>query len=533
MRGPKWALSGLMVLTLLLAACTPESDEPEDGQPDDDVGVDGPVRLSWVLSSYLSPEYALSAPWACDGGSNLSGYCNEDFDELIAQANASDRDTADALYQQAEDVLLEDMPLIPMWYGLARTVYSERVDQVMMDAGTYLRIERIESEDDGFSVYGCEPQTLIPQDSQDACGGQILDQLFSGLVQADPETAETELVVAESIDVNDALTEYTITLHEDFTFHDGSEVTANSFVDAWNLGANPANGYSGVGAFQHIEGFHDVVGGDADELSGLEVIDDTTFTVTLSQSFSPFIDSLQDPAFFPLPAAAFEDLEAFNEAPIGNGRYQMVGEWNHGAGLEIERFDAWPGDEPAVTSRVEFIFFNDLNTAYLEVLDGGLDVLPQIPPERLTDVEEDFGDRMVSTETSLLNFLAFPMYDEAFADPQLRQALSLAIDRQQIIDVIFGGSQQPATAVIPPVLDAYRDDACEFCEHDPQRAQELFDDAGGYDGELTIYFNSGDGHEEWAEAVANQWRDVLGIEEIDFESMSFAQLLDTLSTGVE
>src|SRR5690606_33600373 len=90
---------------------------------------------------------------------------------------------------------------------------------------------------------------------------------------------------------------------------------------------------------------------------------------------------------------------------------------------------------------------------------------------------------------------------------------------------IFNGARIPASGVIPPVLAQHRADACNYCHFDPEAAADLYESAGG-PSELTIYFNSGAGHEEWTEAVANMWQENLGIENITFESLEFAQYLD-------
>src|SRR5690606_14897865 len=90
---------------------------------------------------------------------------------------------------------------------------------------------------------------------------------------------------------------------------------------------------------------------------------------------------------------------------------------------------------------------------------------------------------------------------------------------------IYSGARTSATAVIPPVLGQHRDGACQYCDFDPDTARDMYEAAGG-PTELTMYFNSGAGHEDWTEAVATQWQQNLGIEDISFESLDFAQYLD-------
>ncbi|HSI92415.1 MAG TPA: hypothetical protein VK925_02900, partial [Jiangellaceae bacterium] len=113
----------------------------------DNAEVTGPFRLGWVLS-YPSPQYAMEPIHTTGQSSNYAHYSNEEFDSLITQANGTpDPAEADSLYQQAEDILLEDMPIIPIMYGLTHTVHTDRVDNIEVDPRTFVRLENIQVND--------------------------------------------------------------------------------------------------------------------------------------------------------------------------------------------------------------------------------------------------------------------------------------------------------------------------------------------------------------------------------------------------
>ena len=164
-----------------------------------------------------------------------------------------------------------------------------------------------------INAHGTEPQNpLIPTNTNEVGGGHIVDAIFAGLVSYATD-GSTELEVAESIESEDNLT-WTIKLNDGWTFSDGTPVTANSFVDAWNYGANPDNAQLNAYFFNAIEGTDDEGNStDGETLSGLEVIDDLTFEVTLKEAAADFPDRLGYSAYFPLPEVAFEDMEAFGE----------------------------------------------------------------------------------------------------------------------------------------------------------------------------------------------------------------------------
>lgn len=383
-----------------------------------------------------------------------------------------------------------------------------------------------------FSMYLCEPEQLLSQASNEVCGSQVLEELFTGLVAYDPETSEiVDGGMASSIETEDQLT-WTITLEEGWLFHNGEEVTADNFVNAWNWMADPANEMDNAFFLSTagVEGYDAVTEGEADELSGVTVVDDYTIEVTLEEAFGPFELLIGYTGFHPLPDEFFEmDVEEFENAPIGNGPFQMDGEWERGQRITLERFDDY-GGEPAKAERAELRIYDDVTTAYFDFEAGELDIHDGVPPELREQAFADFGDRAYDNAVSSFDYLGFPVFAEPYDDPDLRRAISMAIDRQSIIDVIFDGSRTPARSVIPPTLPAHRDDACEYCEYDPEAAAELYEQTDGVD-DLQLYFNSGAGHEEWMESVALQLEENLGITDVEFTSLEFAEYLPLLQSG--
>jgi oligopeptide transport system substrate-binding protein len=389
-----------------------------------------------------------------------------------------------------------------------------------------------------FSMSICEPESLIPQINAETCGSQVLKGLFTPLIQFDPETDELIYAVAESITSDDQTT-WTVTLRDGWTFHDGSPVNAQSFVDAWNWGAYGPNA-AGNNYFFGPYGVN-IVGYDelnpeegkpsSKELSGLTVVDDLTFTVELGAQFSEFPITVGYNAFYPLPPSFFEDSDAFNEAPVGNGPYMMDGSWEHDQGISTVRYEDYAGT-PGNADAIEFRIYADLDTSYRDVQAGGLDIA-DVPPEQIESAKAEFGDRYVESASSSFSYIGFPLWVEPFDNPDIRKAMSMAIDRQAVISAIFFDTLTPADDMASPVVQGYREGACgEACTYDPEAAKELFDSAGGIDGELTIWFNNDGGHEQWIEAVAGQWKQNLGVE-FKFESMPFAKYLGLLDEGLD
>src|SRR6185312_5894305 len=295
-----------------------------------------------------------------------------------------------------------------------------------------------------------EPQNpLIPTNTNDTNGGRIVDRLFAGLMSYDAKGAPT-LEVASAIDTTDDV-DYRIILKPGWTFTDGSPVTAHSFVDAWNYGALSTNAQLQQSFFSPIEGFDTVAGltrngkPTATTMSGLRIINDQEFTVRLKAPTIDFRLRLGHSAFYPLPEAAFRDMNAFGQRPIGNGPYQLaegpVGPaWEHNVRIDLRPNPGYRGNRRPHNRGLRFEFYANLDTAYADLLSGNLDVLDTIPPSALPVYKRDLGDKVTSGAAAINQSLDTPLRLPHFGGEEgrlRRLALSAAINRPQISRQIF------------------------------------------------------------------------------------------------
>ena len=390
------------------------------------------------------------------------------------------------------------------------------------------------------SIHINEPENpLVPGNTTESEGAQVVKSLWTGLVNYAEDGSVEFNGVAESIESDDNTT-WTVTLNDGWTFHDDTPVTAQSFVDAWNYTAYSPNAQGASYFFSNIEGYDDLQAptddageptGDpaAEELTGLEVVSDTEFTVTLSAPFAQFPTTVGYNAFFPLPESFFEDPEAAagsDYVPIGNGPFQADAPLEPGVGITLSRYEDYAGDDAAQLDTLEYRIYADVNTAYTDVQAGNLDIVPTIPPDTITTAPDEFGDRFVEAPSSTFTYVGFPTYDPRFEDKRVRQAISMAIDREAISDAIFNGTNTPADDAISPVVDGYREGACQYCEYDPEAAADLLAETDFDTSQpIELWFNSGAGHDAWMEAVGNQLRENLGIEYSLRGDLDFAEYL--------
>lgn len=380
-----------------------------------------------------------------------------------------------------------------------------------------------------------EPQNLlIPTMTNEVYGSAVVTNLFAGLVHYDVDGA-VQNEVAESIESDDNKV-WTITLEDGWTFSDGTPVTAQSFVDAWNYGAKLSNAQNLSYFFEPIEGFSY----DADsELTGLEVVSDTEFTVTLTQPESDFPLRLGYAAFYPLPEAFFDDPDAFGEKPIGNGPY-VLDSWEHDSIIELSPNEDYQGDRTPANGGLELVVYTDEDSAYNDLLAGNVDVVRNVPASAFATFEDDLGDRAVNQPAAQIQVLNVPVWLPEYAGEAgtlRRQAISHAIDRDQITETVFSGSRTPASDFTSPVIDGWSDDVpgSEVLDYDEAKAKELWAQADGIEpwGDKTIQLasNADSDHQVWIEAVCNNIRNVLGVDCEFFPYPTFDEFLDARDSG--
>lgn len=385
-----------------------------------------------------------------------------------------------------------------------------------------------------ITTNGSEPQNpLVPSNTTETGGGKIIDSIFAGLVSYDA-TGATEMDVAESIESDDNQL-WTVTLKDGQTFTDGTPVTSESFTEAWNWAAQVSNAQSASYFFDDIEGYD----AEADSDLALEVVSDTEFTVQLSAPEADWPLRLGYSAFSPLPASFYDDVDAFGENPIGNGPYKLDGEgaWTHNQGIDLVTNEDYDGPRKPVNGGLTITFYTTQDAAYSDVLSGNLDILDQVPDTQFASYQSDFPDRFANQPAAIFQSITIPQYLEHFdgttEEGKLRRAaISLAINRDDITDVIFQGTRTPAKDFTSPVIDGYSEDleGADVLDYDADRAKDLWaqaDEISPYgDTTFTIAYNSDGGHQNWVDAATNSIADTLGIKAAGEPKPTFAELLD-------
>lgn len=375
-----------------------------------------------------------------------------------------------------------------------------------------------------------EPQNpLIPANTNEVGGGTIIDNIFSGLVSYDGE-GKIHNEMAQSIDLEGDRT-YKVTLKDGIQFSDGSPIKSENFVRAWNLAVEKS--MLSAYFFEPIKGYAET---GVKEMEGLKIIDDKTFTIELSQPESDFPTRLGYSAFFPMHDSAFDDLAAYGENPIGNGPYTLK-EWAHNESATLVPNENYKGEHPAKNNGVQFKFYATQDAAYSDLLAGNLDVLDTVPDSAFGTFRDELGDRAVNQPSAVFQSFTIPQNLEHFSGEEgklRREAISMAIDRDEVTQTIFQGTRTPATDFTSPVIDGHSDSLAggDVLKFDPTKAKELWAEAdkiSPYTGQFTIGYNSDGGHQSWVDAVTNQIKNNLGIDAVGKPYPDFKSLRDDIT----
>lgn len=391
---------------------------------------------------------------------------------------------------------------------------------------------------------GIEPYTLEDENAMAVCY-----QLFDPLTRYNPQTQELDPLVAKSWESNETADEWTFHLRDDVTFHDGSKVTAASFIYGWTRLVNPKSYDTPSAVGYHlsmVDGYDQLVSGENVEFTGLSAPDDTTLVVKLSAPYAdfPYVCSTCTLAPIPEGMGTGDNYQSYAAAPVGNGAFKMKGEFKDGQYVELERYEDYWGDVPKI-SGVRFTVYRDVLTSYKEVEAGSCDC-SNVPLNQCMQSKETYGEaedggyvanpghQYFSGEMLYTQYLVFNMGAQEIADIRIRQALSLAINRDAICTNVYQGSAEPATDIVPPAIAGSTPDTWPV-EFDRDRAGALLDEAGypadsnGRRGlAIQLMTNAANDKTEY-EAIISDW-DAIGID-ASINQLEYAAMLDNYYSG--
>lgn len=332
---------------------------------------------------------------------------------------------------------------------------------------------------------------LSPAEATGLPDATVIRTMFEGLVGFTDGVLVNELATDWS--ANDDATAFTFTLREGVAFHDGTPFDAQAVKDYYDWVMDPdSRGARGRSLLQAME--------------SVEVLAPNEVRIHLSEPNGAFIYLLATSnARIVSPAAIAAYGDELSKNPVGTGPFRFVS-WDEGQRIIVERNPDYWGTLAQV-ERIEFLVVNNAATRVAMLQSGEVHFIESLPPQLVPVIESDPNLEVLSTPANFLRILQLNTSKEPFGDVRVRQALNYAVDKEQLVNVVFGGNATVMTAPIPET--AFGHAAQPAYGYDPERARALLAEAGYADGfAMTVLTFTGDEYRTAGQVLQQMFAEV-------------------------
>ena len=339
--------------------------------------------------------------------------------------------------------------------------------------------------------------------------------IFDRLVDVEVGTDGNSKIVpslAESWDISDDGLEYTFHLRQGVKFHNGNDFTAEDVAYTFHRMLTVEGGVN-TEFIDQIKGADELLAGETDTLEGVEVVDDYTIKVTLKEPFAGFLASISSPGVSIYDSEATEAAgDQFGMDPavtVGTGPFEFSS-WSFNNQLVLTRNEYyWKGASglPGVVIKI----IPDTETQSMMFESGELDILDlDYAADSVDRFTETYPDQIVQGPRVGIVYFTMNFNKEPFQDVRVRKAVQMSIDRQAILDALYGGRGQVEQGIFPHGLIGFNPDQEEI-KYDPEAAKTLLAEAGyadGFDMEIAADSSASDTMTMALEIVSDQLAEV-------------------------
>lgn len=392
--------------------------------------------------------------------------------------------------------------------------------------------------DEIWTNLGAEPEWIDPGKCSEVSGGTLIFNLFAGLTQPHPGTLAPMPDVARGWDVSADGRRYVFHLRET-QWSDGAPLTAHDFEYAWKrvLDRELASKYASfLYPLKNAQAFHTGAIGDAAQV-GVRALDELTLQVELEDPLPYFLDLVSFYTAMPVPRHVIEKLEREGRNPdlwtrpehiVSNGAF-VLAEWKFRQSMLLRKNVRYWDAARVKPARVRLSMVESNNTTLNLYEAGELDyignsALPAEFIDHLASYRDFQRGPYLGTYFLWVNTRAAPL-----DDVRVREALSLAVDRDSLVRFVTRGGQDPTADLVPDGVAGYR--GLGRSRFDPDRARRLLREAGyGPDRplpEIVFRYNTSEGHKQIAEALQQMWKQHLGAD-VTIENQEWKVYLKTL-----
>ena len=368
---------------------------------------------------------------------------------------------------------------------------------------------------------GPEPSTLDAHRCQEVACGNVLRDLYEGLVTED---AAGRLIpgMAERWEVSPDGRTWTFHLREGLRWSNGESLDAPQIVASFQRAFSPKTAAPFAELFDALHNAQAVQAGEVPPTAlGVRATDARRVVFTLDRSAAlPALLTL--PIAFPVYLPAVEAFGAQHTRPgrlVSNGAYQLSA-WTPQANLTVDKNPRFHDATNVAIPRVRYQVTEDAAAELQRFAAGDLHITETVPPQPIDAMRARYGDQLRIAPYVGAFWLGMNLTQPPFKDnPALREALSLAVDRDKLTRYVTGLGEQPAYGVVPTGIPGYAGAQTAWADETQAqreaRARALYR-AAGYSEEnplvLELRYNTSTPHRRMALAVASMWREVLGVQ---------------------
>ncbi len=386
---------------------------------------------------------------------------------------------------------------------------------------------------------GAEPESLDPHLARSEAALAILRDLYEGLTEIGPEGAPV-LAAADWYTASPDGKSYRFHLRGNARWSSGEPLLAEDFAAAWRRLVDPHTGAQYAQLLSVIRGAAAITAGHAAPSTlAVHAVDDATLDVQLERPTAYFLAMLAHPATFPINRRSLA-LHGHGFAKPGvmvsNGAFVLT-RWDFGSHLIAVRNHLYWNDAATRLDGVEYYSISEPATELRAFRSGELDITNTIPAAQFAWIKRHLGQELHVAPQLAVYYLGLNMRMAPFAkSKQLRQALSLVIDRERLVKSVTGTGELPAYTFVPGETSNYSPPVPEFAgwlmSKRIARARELLAAAGMLQSPpaIELRYNSGELHNRIAVAVASMWKEALGITTV-LRAEEFKVLLQDIDRG--
>ncbi len=367
-----------------------------------------------------------------------------------------------------------------------------------------------------------DAETLDPQKGRSTQASDIQRDIGEGLFTYS-RSGEVVPAAVERFEISDDGLTYTFYLRDGLRWSNGDAVTADHFVAGMRRLVDPKVAAFNASMLIDLENAEGILSGDIPvSMLGAEAVDERTLVLRLVRPTAYITGILTHPSTFPVHTPSIAEHGDGFARPgklVSNGAYRLDA-WVPGSLIALKRNEHYWNDSATAIDAVNWHVLVQDAAELSRYRAGELHVTSTVPSDSFAQVREEFGDQLSVGPYLAVYYLGFNLTKPPFKEnPALRQALSMAIDREALTQKVTARGEAPAYSWVPPGISGYEPVRMGFAalgkEEREQRARRLYKEAGyGEENPLKVElrYNTGDSHRRVVVAVQSMWREVLGFE---------------------